>query len=50
VLPKLKTAVEKNGELDESTRKELLLYLSEIRSNLTELQIKSAIEAAQQRS
>ena len=50
VLPKLKTAVEKNGKLDESTRKELLLYLSEIRSNLTELQIKSAIEAAQQRS
>jgi hypothetical protein len=50
VLPKLKTAVEENEKLDESMRKKLLSDISDIRRDFTELQLKSAVKAAWQRS
>ena len=48
VLPKLKTAVEENEKLDASMRQKLLVDLSDIRRDLTGLQLKSALKKAAQ--
>ena len=48
VLPKLKTAVQENGKLDASMRQKLLSDLSDIRGDLTELQMKSKLKKAAQ--
>jgi hypothetical protein len=49
VLPQLEKAVQ-NGSLGESKKQELLSDLSKIKSDLTDLQIKSALKAAWQGS
>ena len=49
VLPKLQTAVKENGKLDASMKQKLLSDLSDIRRDLTELQLESALKKAAQR-
>ena len=48
VLPKLKTAVKENGKLDASMIQQLLSDLSDIREDLTDLQLKSGLKKAAQ--